>query len=390
MANPNFEMVGTITLPKDSDKFKSYEENVFSDMWLSRRLKLSVHTGTNNHIVQIESFSQADGKGKVMVFNNPTTEGGKASSEFVAFADRNKVDLTKVPNWAKRVIDLADRNKRFEMKNLLNKKESITDEELRKVGCDSDASLQEAYDASLKLRKEFIDDFDFIDYVKKVIESGRFDGRNFKLSGKVVHQYSERDGICYTSYIVDHIYLADEGEEQKATVTMKVLYKDGCIDKSLVEEKGKYYLDCFTMSRDNRLKKDIPVPVQIVALADNETNIRKADLVVKRFASVEDDKVMESGIRVDIINGTSRLALDESMLTDEQRELLELGLTTMDDLRREIGNDVAGSVNREYRFREFINGYTNCNKDTVYTPDDLVIGFKSEEEEDQELEDLFG
>ena len=78
------------------------------------------------------------------------------------------------------------------------------------------------------------------------------------------------------------------------------------------------------------------------------------------------------------------------MLTEEQRENLEFGLITMDDIRRELGKDIYGEKITDVVIDGLARGYSNGAKDTAYTEKDFgkprvacaVI-------EDNEDEDLF-
>ena len=73
------------------------------------------------------------------------------------------------------------------------------------------------------------------------------------------------------------------------------------------------------------------------------------------------------------------------MLSDEQKEDLECGLITMDDIRRDMGGSVYGERIQEYQYLKVGRGYSSGRKDTAYTADDMVIKSITEEV----TEDLF-
>ena len=88
-----------------------------------------------------------------------------------------------------------------------------------------------------------------------------------------------------------------------------------------------------------------------------------------------------------MLNGAQKQEITEDMLTDEQREDLDCGLITMDDIRAELGGSVYGERIREYQFLKPAKGFTKGRQDTVYTADDMVI--KPLADEVDEMEDLF-
>lgn len=76
------------------------------------------------------------------------------------------------------------------------------------------------------------------------------------------------------------------------------------------------------------------------------------------------------------------------MLSDEEKEDLECGLITMDDIRKDLGGNVYGERIKEYQFVKPAKGFVRGRQDTVYTDDDMII--KSIEEELPDgVDDLF-
>ena len=89
-----------------------------------------------------------------------------------------------------------------------------------------------------------------------------------------------------------------------------------------------------------------------------------------------------------MLNGAQKTEITEDMLTDEQKDDLECGLITMDDIRAELGGNVYGERIREYQFLKPAKGFTRGRVDTVYTEDDMIIK-PLEEELPDGTEDLF-
>ena len=88
---------------------------------------------------------------------------------------------------------------------------------------------------------------------------------------------------------------------------------------------------------------------------------------------VDDDTYKELGVEVNMLNGAQRVEITEDMLTDEQREDLDCGLITLDDIRAEVGGSVYGDRVKEYQFKKIARGYSRGRVDTVYTEDNMII-----------------
>ena len=89
-----------------------------------------------------------------------------------------------------------------------------------------------------------------------------------------------------------------------------------------------------------------------------------------------------------MLNGAQKIEITEDMLTDEQKEDLDCGLITLDDIRADLGGNVYGDRIQEYQFLKIARGYTKGRNDTCYTDDDMVIK-PIEEELPEGTEDLF-
>ena len=168
-----------------------------------------------------------------------------------------------------------------------------------------------------------------------------------------------------------------------------MLFTTDAVDDMSVEEKGKYYVNGYTMEYDSARKKNIPLPITIVIPAaaedaDDKTK-KRVDRIVQKF-SAEDDEVREYGVIVNMLDGAQKTEITEDMLTDEQKDDLECGLITMDDIRAEYGK-VYGDRIRELQFVKPARGFTKGSNETAYNVEDLEI--PPLEEENDDVEDLF-
>ena len=189
----------------------------------------------------------------------------------------------------------------------------------------------------------------------------------------------------------NRIYLAAEDAEESSTATFNILFNSESFDDMSVEEKGKYYVNGYMMEYDNNRKANIPVPVTVaipVAAEDADEKAKKRIEAIKHKFIVEDDGFKEYGVIVNMLNGAQRIEITEDMLTDEQKNDLDCGLITMDDIRAEYSKGVYGDRIKEYQFVKPARGFTKGRQDTVYTADDMVI-HSIEQELPEGTEDLF-
>ena len=384
----NFEMLGKISIGKESEKFKPFSETVYDSGWKKTSLKFNAICGDNRHMLQVDAGFWADGHGDVVTFSKATVneDGSKKKGEklTIPFKDRlTSKKLADVAEFKKFVFDLEEPGRRYKLKNMteaIKEGKSVTDEQLEEIGLTSEAEINEAYEKSLKKHHEFIYEGDFIEFIKKVIDSGKYKDRKFLIRGNGNYSYSEKNERVYESYVPNRIYLAANDAEEYSTANLTLLFGADSLDDMSVEEKGKYFVNAWTMEYDSNRKGNIPVPVTITFSAENE----KLATALKKKFTVDDDKIYEYGLAVSMLNGAQKSEIDESMLSEEQLEDLSAGLISMDDIRKDLGQ-VYGDRIQEYQFLKVGKGYSSGRKDTAFTADDMVIKSIVEEA----TEDLF-
>ena len=395
----NFEMLGRISLGKETEKFKPYSETTYDSGWVKKRIMFNAICGDNRHLLTVDAGAFADGHGDVYTFSKGSVDenGKKTKGESlkIPFKDRlTSSKLAEVAEFKKFIFDLEKPNRRYKLEKAAEKiKEgtSLTDEELAELEVESEADVKTALEKSVKKRHEFISEWDFVDFIKKVIESGKYSDKKFYIKGNGNYQYSDKNERVYESYVPTRIYLADDNAEEYCTATINMLFNRDSVDDMSVEEKGKYYINGYMMQYDNNRKGNIPCPVTVtipVAPEDASDKDKKKVEAIKRKFVVEDESWKELGVVVKMLNGAQKTEITDDMLTDEQKEDLECGLITLDDIRADLGGSVYGDRVQEYQFDKIARGFTKGRNDTVYTDDDMVIK-PIENELPDGVEDLF-
>ena len=392
----NFEMTGKLSISKETEKFHPYTEKTYPSGWVRKQLLFNVTCGDNRHMLTVTAGAFADGHGDIYSFTKGGVDenGNKVKSESIQIPFKERLTspkLAEIAEFKKFIIDLEQPGRRYKLQNMadkLHEGKELTDEELKEVGLESKDDVTTALEKSNKKRHEFISEMDYIDFIKKVIDSEKYKDKLFFIRGNGEYQYSDNQQKVYESYIPTRIYLAADDAEPSSTATINIIFNSESLDEMSVEEKGKYYVNGHMMEYDQNRKANIPVPVTIVIPVpeDDEKGKKKAEAFKHKFM-VDDDTYKEYGAIVNMLNGAQKTEITEDMLTDEQREDLDLGIITMDDIRAEIGGNVYGDRIREYQLVKPARGFTKGRQDTVWTDEDMII--KPIEEAIPDSEDLF-
>lgn len=392
----NFEMTGKLSISKETEKFHPYTEKTYPSGWVRKQLLFNVTCGDNRHMLTVTAGAFADGHGDIYSFTKGGVDenGNKVKGESIQIPFKERLTsprLAEIAEFKKFIIDLEQPGRRYKLQNMadkLHEGKELTDEELKAVGLESKDDVITALEKSNKKRHEFISEWDYIDFIKKVIGSEKYKDKLFFIRGNGDYQYSDNQQKVYESYIPTRIYLAADDAEPSSTATINIIFNSESLDEMSVEEKGKYYVNGHMMEYDQNRKANIPVPVTIVISVpeDDEKGKKKAEAFKHKFM-VDDDTYKEYGAIVNMLNGAQKTEITEDMLTDEQREDLDLGIITMDDIRAEIGGNVYGDRIREYQLVKPARGFTKGRQDTVWTDEDMII--KPIEEAIPDSEDLF-
>lgn len=373
MAN-TFDFVCTLSLGKETDKFKPYEEKRFNSGWINRTLKFNAISGANRHMLEIKGGCWEDGHGSVMTFSKPPegeTRGGEKLE--IPWGERNnKAQIDKVANFRKFVVDLEVPGRRYALKKIVDGE--ATDETYEVAGVGTVEDAEKALKASDEKRHEFIAEWDFATFVHKLVSSEKTKGVKFRVQGNI--NISEYEGKFYQHFEPTRIYRATDDAEPKVEASININYGKGAIDDGSVEEKGRYYINGYTFNYDSQRKKQIPCPVSLVLPVGKDEKSAAYVEVLKRNFTVNDidgNICKELTVKVDCVNGAEILELTEDMLSDNEKDLLIIGAITMEDIARDRGQQVYGDRIREFVVTGFAKGWLSGSKPTAYTTDDFVL-----------------
>ena len=379
MAN-TFVFTGKISRRKEN----AFVEKTFDSGWLINELNLTMSCGDNVQFLRASGGMWDEkhaSKNSVMTYKH--NENGKDEPITIKWDERLNPEIAAtIANYRTYTVDTEITQVRKDIETQiteLKKKIDIVsgDEKMEIEG--KIANLNAELDASKKKHKIFITAIDFVKWLDKVTSNEKTKDWIWRVTGEVEYSYSK--GNWYRNFVPRRVYHVDPATEQQCVGTIKTFFTEDCVS----EDDNTYYFNTYTQYYDQQCKKNCftPAPISIPKTHP------KAKGFAKLLGKTEGDEVREFGVNVIYINGAQKVEITEDMLSDEQRELLEMNMITMDDIRRELGDTVYGDKKTETRADAIARGYTSGSKETVYQAEDLVKIPMKDEPKEEEI-DIFG
>lgn len=333
--------VGKIKKIKDG-----YSEQEFAGGLIKRRLRFQALCGTSVQWLEISALVWKDAS-KNKVYTLKSVEGAKDEKWTVEWADRLNPDVISiVPGYKRFVVDTDTYAHRKELE---------------------DAQLVAELEKSKGKRKEFIHESDFIDYLIKVLESEKAKNMVFRINGSVEYSYGNSKDIFYRSFVPQKVTRVPDDVEQRSSGSMKFYFTEGAVDETYADETNDYVINAYVNYYDQNAKTNAFAPISVKIDKDH----KMANGFKKRFSKADDGEVKELGVTVDFINGAKQVDITMEMLTDDQREAIDDGMVTFEELKRELGGTAFGDRVTEIRLTGLMKGYSSGVQDTMYTVDDL-------------------
>lgn len=365
-----FEFVGKLKkIEKETEKFKAFEEKRYDSGWTNQTFKFNAINGNNSHIMQIRAgfWSKIDGSvdvGKMKIYTQSKAEGGAKSQQMeVSFADRTNPEvLANVAYFRKFGINL---NKPGEGKISSNE-------------------------------HEYLFEGDFMTSLRKLMDNPNFIERRVHIKGAMDIQYGENTGVFYRTFVPSRVRFANDDEQEMMKLSIDLIYGPEAVDK----DDDILRVNCYHRYYDANYRKDsckgqATCPIQLVA-RDQQC----FDSIRRRFSNFPDDCTFAKlDATLDVINGTEMVPLRYEDLSEDARENIDFGFTTLEEEVRAAGGTVYGNRVTELRFRGTRNVQgTAYEAEDLLPPrhdgadedDDTKSGLSTEKKTDDEDFDLFG
>ena len=285
-----FEITGKISKPK-SDKVTFFEEKTSDNGWMSRVLKFNVKSGDNTFLMEIRDGRSSDDS-KALIYSTIKKDDKYENVQFL-HKDKEKY-ISQLAPFKKSVI-VFDKDTRLEFAT--------------------------QYDMALAL--------------KDIIENEEYANTTFKVVGEV--EYSRYEGKEYKKMIPTRVYVSDQ--EEKSIGTIDVLFGEGAFDDTTFEDNKIAYINGYVAQYDRNAKKQLAFAQQVEYNFEkvHGENADKAYNVMKGIFDVSGEELYKIGLKIEYINGTTSIPFTIDMATEEEREMVELGFMTIEDLKSQYG-----------------------------------------------------
>lgn len=228
-------------------------------------------------------------------------------------------------------------------------------------------------------RQEFITAYDMIEHLREHLPN--YDGR-VVVTGQFTRDWYAKKKTYFSKFRIQNVFAAPEERKNRLLLTMDLFYNKSSLDDSDFDENKKMTLDCYIEQYINKDEGRKYVPIQVVFSGakydlENEKHKKLFDYKMK-YIKVKNKNMVHIPWEIVLLRGAEEAEFDESMLTDSQREQVELGIKTVDDFRPK-GN-VYGDRIDEFRLFEpklegdYADGVLECDdtadefEEKIYVP----------------------
>lgn len=215
-------------------------------------------------------------------------------------------------------------------------------------------------------RQEFITAYDMIEHLREHLPN--YDGR-VVVTGQFTRDWYAKKKTYFSKFRIQNVFAAPEERKNRLLQTMDLFYNKNSLDDSDFDENKKMTLDCYIEQYINKDEGRKYVPIQVVFSGakydlENEKHKKLFDYKMK-YIKVKNKNMVHIPWEIVLLRGAEEAEFDESMLTDSQREQVELGIKSVDDFRPK-GN-IYGDRIDEFRLFEpklegdYADGVLECD-----------------------------
>lgn len=213
-------------------------------------------------------------------------------------------------------------------------------------------------------REEYLLDTDFIEALAKFVKKASESEMKVQITGNVDINYSVKDDRYYRTFVPLKVVAANENRAENCTETIDFHYTGESINK----DSDKFEVNGYFPFYFRQFKRNYFTPITLHAKNEEE-----GEKYAKLFSSPDANEVKHISLEVKLINGSQRREITEDDLTDEQKDLIEMGLTTFDEVKRSYGGYgfIRGERKTDIIIEHISRSGLNMKQDTILTVDDL-------------------
>lgn len=210
-------------------------------------------------------------------------------------------------------------------------------------------------------RKEFITDYDFVKYIDEHIDELK-EGKYTVTGNSNINEYN---GKISHRFQIQNIYKADDDAKSQLKITMDFYWDQSGVDFADWKEEKKIRISGYTTAYIAAEKKNMYVSQDVVFDAskidfDNPKHVKLLEYKLKQMGlgldgdkpknNLKKNKIYKLQIICSYFNGAQEVEIDESMLNENQRMSIELGLKKLSDFAT---GSIYGDRIVEYRVVDF-------------------------------------
>lgn len=394
----NFEFTSKLEILNDTEKFKAYKKHEASSGWINEELMINARNEDSAVLVSLKDgyYKQANYTFERNGIGEKNEDGSwkEAPKIKVNWNDRkNQTIIDKVANYQKYVLDFSNNKERYDLRIMIEKLENkaIQEEEKNKLieECENTYKTSKIDELKTKLKEleglryEFLSRVDMIEVFKK--EFPKYKDLVFKTTGNLT--FSEWKGNVYRNFEVKKIEKALDTDKRILKADIDLYFNSESLDESLFEDTKKYIINAYTKSYDGQLKKEIFLPIALIMDAsrldlENKKHKGKVDFLINPLRVEDDNTYYQLQYNVKITRGAEKKEITIDDLTDFQRSQVEVGLKTLEQIKKDLGGNKFGDRVDEIRLINInTKDFQNGAEETDLTIDDFII--KKEEDNEQ-------
>lgn len=234
-------------------------------------------------------------------------------------------------------IPFADRNNP-NMVSLVDEKSFIrvgTHKEMMKEMKDGKETGKEYLGWSYK---NFLDTFDLVQFLEQAMPLAS--KVKVQIRGKI--KFGTYNGEVNRNYEIQTILLLTGNEEvgkemqPKLEFTQSVLLTNGCVDISKLEEEGIATINSLVMVKEKKEFKTIPVKLLMKANDDKQKAMYTK--LIELYFNIPEDKVRRMKVECIFEVGYVAGNITEAELPDEAKELIDLGVYSIEEVMKMYAN----------------------------------------------------
>lgn len=265
---------------------------------------------------------------------NPKIEGDEGKSMYMKFSSgydavRGKTIYARSKSETNLEIAFADRNN----ENIVG---LVDDRSFIRVGITKELVKDNETGKEYKqwIFKKFLDTFDVVTFLQQAMPLDT--EQKVRIQGVV--KFTTYNGDVMRNYEIQSIYLLNNNEEEgkemtpKLEFTQNVLLTKDCITNDLDGESGIATINSLVMVKEKKEFKTIPVKFLMKAHDDKQK--ATYNKLINSFFTIPDGVVRRMTLECEFEVGYVAGNVREEDLPQEARELLDMGLYTMEEVMK--------------------------------------------------------